>query len=388
MQNIPYGHQEITQEDIEAVVKVLQSDFLTQGPMVPKFESTVSQYCCATHALALNSATSALHVACLSLGLGSGDWLWTSPVSFVASSNCGLYCGAQVDFIDVDPLTNNLCPKELTRKLEIAERVGKLPKVVVAVHLSGQSCDMKAISALSQRYGFKVIEDASHAVGGKYRGEPIGNCRYSDITVFSFHPVKIITTAEGGICLTNSAKLANKMELFRSHGITRDPAQMTKNSDGPWYYQQLELGYNYRMTELQAALGVSQMTRLDAYVTRRHQLALRYDELLAKLPVTTPWQHPDCYSALHLYPIRLQLDNLQKSHVHIFESMRAQGIGVNLHYIPIYAQPYYQRMGFKPEDFPQSQAYYREAMSLPMYQTLTEAQQDRVVSALSLALQS
>lgn len=388
MQNIPYGHQEITQEDIEAVVKVLQSDFLTQGPMVPKFESTVSQYCGATHALALNSATSALHVACLSLGLGSGDWLWTSPVSFVASSNCGLYCGAQVDFIDVDPLTNNLCPKELARKLEIAERDGKLPKVVVAVHLSGQSCDMKAISDLSQRYGFKVIEDASHAIGGKYRGEPIGNCRYSDITVFSFHPVKIITTAEGGICLTNSAKLANKMELFRSHGITRDPAQMTKNSDGPWYYQQLELGYNYRMTELQAALGVSQMTRLDAYVTRRHQLALRYDELLAKLPVTTPWQHPDCYSALHLYPIRLQLDNLQKSHVHIFESMRAQGVGVNLHYIPIYAQPYYQRMGFKPEDFPQSQAYYREAMSLPMYQTLTDAQQDRVVSALSLALQS
>ena len=289
MQHIPYGRQDITQADIDAVVAVLQSDFLTQGPMVPKFEQAVSSYCDAKHALAVNSATSALHIACLALELGQGDWLWTSPVTFVASANCALYCGAQVDFVDIDPRTYNLCPQALERKLIAAELEGRLPKVVVPVHLCGQPCDMQAIHALAQQYGFKIIEDASHAIGGKYKNEPIGNCRYSDITVFSFHPVKIITTAEGGMALTNSADLANKMALFRSHGITRDPAQMTHEADGPWYYQQIELGYNYRMTELQAALGVSQMERLDAYVTRRHQLARRYDELLANLPVTTPW---------------------------------------------------------------------------------------------------
>jgi len=388
MINIPYGRQDITQADIDAVVAVLQSDYLTQGPMVPRFEQTVADYCHARHALAVNSATSALHIACLALGLGPGDWLWTSPISFVASANCGLYCGAQVDFVDIDSRTYNLCPQALAHKLAQAERAGKLPKVVVPVHLCGQPCDMQAIHALAQRYGFKVIEDASHAIGGKYQGEAIGNCRYSDVTVFSFHPVKIITTAEGGLCLTKDARLADQMALFRSHGITRDPLQMTHAADGPWYYQQVELGYNYRMTELQAALGVSQMTRLDDYVTRRHQLARRYDELLACLPVRTPWQHPDSYSGLHLYPIRLQLANMSKSHRQVFESLRAQGIGVNLHYIPIHTQPFYQRMGFKPDDYPQAQAYYHEAISLPMYAALTDVQQDQVVSALKFALGS
>jgi len=379
---IPYGRQDITQADIDAVVEVLKSDFLTQGPMVPRFEQRLAQHVGASHALAVNSATSALHIACLALGLGPGDHLWTTPVTFVASANCGLYCGAQVDFVDIDPRTYNLCPLALAHKLEQAEREGRLPKVVVPVHLCGQPCDMQAIQALAQRYGFKVIEDASHAIGGKYQGEFIGNCRYSDITVFSFHPVKIITTAEGGMALTNDSELASKMALLRSHGITRDPALMTHEADGPWYYQQIDLGFNYRMTELQAALGVSQMERLDQYVARRHQLARRYDELLAELPVTTPWQHPDSYSGLHLYVIRLQLEKTQRTRRQVFESLREQGIGVNLHYIPVHTQPYYQRMGFQVGDFPQAECYYSEAISLPMFQTMTEAQQDRVVAGI------
>lgn len=385
---IPYGHQDITQTDIDAVVDVLQSDFLTQGPKVPEFENAVRQHSGASHALAVNSATSALHVACLALGLGPGDWLWTSPITFVASANCGLYCGAQVDFVDIDPHTYNMCPEALAAKLETAERLGKLPKVVVPVHLCGQPCDMQAIYGLSQRYGFKIIEDASHAIGGRYKGQPIGNCRYSDITVFSFHPVKIITTAEGGMAVTNSAELANKMALLRSHGITRNPSQMTHESDGPWYYQQIELGFNYRMTELQAALGVSQMSRLDAYVARRHALAKRYNQLLKSLSVTLPFQHPDSYSGLHLYVIRVQTSQLNRTHRQIFDAFREEGIGVNLHYIPVHTQPYYQRLGFRVGDYPQAERYYAEAISLPMYPNLSEQEQDQVVAALVKALSS
>jgi UDP-4-amino-4,6-dideoxy-N-acetyl-beta-L-altrosamine transaminase len=379
---IPYGRQDISQEDIDAVMGVLTSDFLTQGPMVPRFEQRVAEHVGAQRALAVNSATSALHIACAALGLGPGDCLWTSPVTFVASANCGLYCGADVDFVDIDPRTYNLCPVALERKLEEAELSGKLPKIVVAVHLCGQPCDMKAIHELSRRFGFRIIEDASHAIGGKYQGQFIGGSQFSDITVFSFHPVKIITTAEGGMAVTNDAALADKMELLRSHGITRDTEKMTHAPDGPWYYQQVDLGYNYRMTELQAALGVSQMDRLDAFVERRHELASRYNELLAELPVLTPWQHPDSYSGLHLYVIRLKLDQIRKTHREVFEGLREAGIGVNLHYIPVHTQLYYQNLGFQNGDFPESESYYREAISLPMFQGLTNAQQDEVVEAL------
>jgi UDP-4-amino-4,6-dideoxy-N-acetyl-beta-L-altrosamine transaminase len=304
----------------------------------------------------------------------------------VASANCGLYCGAQVDFVDIDPHTYNLCPQALATKLAQAEKTGCLPKVIVAVHLCGQPCDMAAIHALSQTYGFKIIEDASHAIGGKYKDEPIGNCRYSDITVFSFHPVKIITTAEGGMAVTNNAELAHAMTLLRSHGITRDEAHMTHPSEGPWYYQQIALGFNYRMTELQAALGVSQMQRLDAFVSQRHAIAKRYDELLSDLPLITPWQNPDSYSGLHLYVIRLRLELIDKTHRDVFEGLRAQGIGVNVHYIPVHTQPYYAQMGFAAGDFPQAQQYYSQAISLPMYQDLTHAQQDLVVNALRQVL--
>lgn len=385
---IPYGRQEIIQADIDSVVAVLRSDYLTQGPAVPRFEVVVASHVSASHAVAVNSATSALHIACLALGLGPGDRLWTSPITFVASANCGLYCGATVDFVDIDSHTYNLSPLALEHKLVEAEKAGCLPKIIVPVHLCGQSCDMQAIHALSQRFGFSIIEDASHAIGGKYQGEFIGNCRYSDITIFSFHPVKIITTAEGGMALTNSAALADRMNLLRSHGITRDPTKMTHVPDGPWYYQQVDLGFNYRMTELQAALGISQMERLDDYVSRRHILAKRYDKLLANLPVTLPWQLPDSYSGLHLYVIRLQLDNIAKTHREVFELLREQGIGVNLHYIPVYTQPYYQRMGFKPDDYPEAERYYSEAISLPMYPAMSEALQDQVITALQRALLS
>ncbi|MHB8820167.1 MAG: UDP-4-amino-4,6-dideoxy-N-acetyl-beta-L-altrosamine transaminase [Pseudomonadaceae bacterium] len=383
MQDIPYARQDITQQDIDAVIKVLNSEYLTQGPAVPNFENAVSSYCGAKHAVAVNSATSALHIACLALGLKPGDWLWTSPITFVASANCGLYCGANVDFVDIDPITYNMSPQALASKLEKAERENKLPKVVVAVHFSGQPCDMSFIHTLSKRYGFKIIEDAAHAIGGEYLGEPIGSCRYSDVTVFSFHPVKIITTGEGGMALTNDDNCAERLRLLRSHGITRDPQLMTKDMDGPWYYQQVALGYNYRMTELQGTLGVSQMTRLKQFVARRHELASRYNELLKDLPLTTPWQYPDGYSGLHLYVIRLHLDQIKKTHREVFEGLRANGIIVNLHYIPVHLQPYYQRLGFKVGQFPEAERFYAEAISLPMYATLSDEQQDKVVGAIS-----
>lgn len=379
---IPYGRQEISRADIDAVVAVLQSDFLTQGPVVPRFEQAVAEYCGAQHAVAANSATSALHIACLALDVGPGDLVWTSPITFVASANCARYCGADVDFVDIDPRTYNMSVARLAEKLASAEVAGKLPKVVIPVHLCGQPCEMEAIHALSRQYGFRIIEDAAHAIGGRYKGEPIGNGRYSDITVFSFHPVKIITTGEGGMALTNDSELANRMARLRSHGITRDPGEMTQATDGPWYYQQIDLGFNYRMTDLQAALGLSQMQRLNQYVARRHVLAAHYNNLLADIPVVTPWQHPDSYSGLHIYVIRLQLRTTGASHREVFERLRVGGIGVNLHYIPVYRQPYYARLGFNPMDFPQAETYYAEAITLPMYPSLTEEQQIEVVQRL------
>ncbi len=383
---IPYGRQEITQSDIDAVVSILKSDFLTQGPVVPQFELAVQTHVGSKYSVAVNSATSALHIACLALGLGPGDYLWTTPISFVASANCGLYCGAQIDFVDIDPLTYNMSIEALSQKLALAERTGKLPKVVIPVHLCGQSTDMKAIHKLSHRYSFKIIEDASHAIGAKYCGEFIGNCRYSDITIFSFHPVKIITTAEGGMAVTNNESLAKKMSLLQSHGITRDQSNMTQRADGPWYYQQIELGLNYRMTDLHAALGVSQMGRLDQYVARRHEIANDYNQLLQDLPVRTPFQHPDSYSAFHLYVIRLDLEQIQATHQVVFESLRAKGIGVNLHYIPIYRHPYYQKYGYDKNNYPEAEKYYSEAISLPIYPSMSSDQQFQVVDSLKAAL--
>lgn len=383
---IPYGKQEITQEDIDSVVDVLRSDFLTQGPQVPLFEQSLVNHTGAKYALAVNSATSALHIACLALGLGEGDYLWTSPITFVASANCGLYCGAKVDFVDIDESTYNMCPAKLEQKLIVAKAQGKLPKVVVPVHLCGQPCDMKAISKLADEYGFRIIEDASHAIGGRYFDEAIGNCRYSDVTVFSFHPVKIVTTAEGGAVLTNSSELAEKMSLLRSHGVTRDECLMQGEVHGSWYYQQVELGFNYRMTELQAALGVSQMKRLEQFVAARHGLAERYNKLLADLPLTLPFQLENTYSGLHLYVIRLQLSKLSISHRDVFEQLRERGIGVNLHYIPVHTQPYYQNMGFQYGDFPAAEEYYDEAISLPIFHVMTQSQQDEVVSCLKAIL--
>jgi UDP-4-amino-4,6-dideoxy-N-acetyl-beta-L-altrosamine transaminase len=384
--NIPYGRQEISEADIQAVVAVLHSDFLTQGPEVPAFEKAVAEYCGARHAVAVNSATSALHIACAALGVGPGDCVWTSAITFVASANCARYCGADVDFVDIDPHTNNMSVARLAEKLAQAKATGGVPKVVIPVHLCGSPCPMQEIHALSRQYGFRVIEDASHAIGGRYLGEPVGRCTYSDITVFSFHPVKIITSAEGGMALTNDAALANHMMRLRSHGITRDPAEMTHSPDGPWYYQQIELGFNYRMTDMQAALGRSQMKRIDQFVARRHELARKYDESFAGLPLTTPTQEAASYSGLHLYVVRLHTDALKRSHRSIFEGLRAAGIGVNLHYIPVYRQPYYARRGFDPKDFAQAERFYGEAISLPMYTTLTDAQQREVVTRLGALL--
>ncbi len=379
---IPYGRQDISTDDVAAVVAVLQSDYLTQGPVVPAFERAVAQWCGATYAVASNSATSALHVACMALGLGPGDVLWTVPNTFVASANCAIYCGATVDFVEIDPVRYTMCPRALGEKLEMAAALGRLPKVIVPVHLCGQSAEMDAICSLARKYGIKVIEDASHAIGATYQGKPVGDCRYSDICVFSFHPVKIITTAEGGLATTQDAKLARAMELARSHGITREADEMSHAPDGPWYYQQVTLGYNYRMTEMQAALGLSQMARLPAMVARRAELAARYDRLLADLPLTLPTQSADTASSWHLYVI--QVDPTR--HRAIFEGLRARGIGVNLHYIPVHTQPYYAAMGFSPGTFPISEGYYARAISIPLYFGLSDVAQDQVVAALRQVL--
>ena len=383
---IPYGKQDINQADIDSVIDVLQSDFLTQGPQTPLFEKIVSDYCGAEYGVAVNSATSALHIACMALNLGEGDYLWTSPNTFVASANCGLYCSAKVDFVDINLLTYNLSPEELEKKLIQARQDNKLPKIVIPVHFAGQSCDMRKIHSLSQEYGFKIIEDASHAIGGMYLGQPIGGCQYSDITVFSFHPVKIITTAEGGLATTNDKKLSERMQLFRSHGVTRDPRLMTKKSEGGWYYQQVELGFNYRMTELQAALGVSQMKRLDEFVTLRHKRQKRYDKFLKNLPVVTPYQDMDSYSALHLYPIQIQIEKVKNTRKEIFEALRKNGVGVNVHYIPVHTQPYYENIGFKKGDFPNVERYYESTISIPLFHAMTFEQQDQVIVALKKVL--
>ncbi len=384
---IPYARQDINQTDIDAVVAVLRSDFLTQGPVVPAFEKAVADYCGAQHAVAVNSATSALHIACLALGVGKGDIVWTTPITFVASANCALYCGATVDFVDIDPCTYNLSVERLVEKLALAEKVGKLPKVVIAVHLCGQPCDMAGIHALSKQYGFKIIEDAAHAIGGKYKDEPIGNCRYSDITVFSFHPVKIITSGEGGMAVTNDATLAKHMRLLRSHGISSTAVDMQpRPAQEIWNYQQIDLGFNYRMTDLHAALGLSQMRRLDKFVKQRHAIAKRYDQLLSALPVLTPWQQADSYSGYHLYVIRLKLNEINKTQPQIYDALHAAEIIVNVHYIPVYRQPYYEQMGFKAGYCPQAEQYYSEVFSIPMYPGLTVAQQDQVVAAIREAV--
>jgi UDP-4-amino-4,6-dideoxy-N-acetyl-beta-L-altrosamine transaminase len=379
---IPYGKQDITKSDIDLVVKTLKSDFITQGPKVPEFENYVKTYCGATFAVAVNSATSALHIACLSLGLTKGDFLWTTPITFVASANCGLYCGAQVDFVDIDPLTYNLSVKALEEKLVDAEKNGKLPKVVVPVHFSGQSCDMKEIYDLSQQYGFSIIEDASHAIGGRYRNGSIGNCKYSDITIFSFHPVKIITTGEGGMALTNSELLSDRMKLLCSHGITKDPNKMNNSQDGPWYHQQIDLGFNYRMSDIHAALGISQLKRLNQYVLSRHEIANRYNSALEDFDVKLPYQHSYNYSSFHLYVVRLNGSNSKLKRLNLFKKFNDHGIGVNLHYIPIYKQPYYQNLNIEYDSFPESELYYEEAITLPIFPNLHQDQQQRIIDIL------
>ncbi|MAY19842.1 MAG: UDP-4-amino-4,6-dideoxy-N-acetyl-beta-L-altrosamine transaminase [Erythrobacteraceae bacterium] len=378
---IPYGRQSISEADIAAVVAVLKSDFLTQGPVVPAFEDAVAAIAGANHAVAVNSATSALHIACKALGVGPGDRVWTSPITFVASSNAALYCGAEVNFVDIDPRSYNMCPELLAEKLDEAAIAGTLPKVIIPVHLTGQSCDMAAIHAAASKHGVRIIEDASHAIGGAYADRPVGCCEYSDITIFSFHPVKIVTTGEGGMALTNDAELAKLMQLDRSHGITRDADMMEESDPGAWYYEQHRLGYNYRMTDINAALGLSQLDRLEEFIDRRRVIAQRYDAAFADLPVTTPWQLAEANSAWHLYVIRVD----PAHHRAIFDELRAGGILVNLHYMPVYLQPYYRKLGFEPGLCPNAESYYAEAISLPMFPTLSEEQQDQVIAAVRKA---
>jgi UDP-4-amino-4,6-dideoxy-N-acetyl-beta-L-altrosamine transaminase len=398
---IPYGHQDISLSDIEAVVEVLRSEFLTQGPTVPIFERAVSARVGAQHAVAVNSATSALHIACLALKLGPGDRLWTVPNTFVASANCGRYCGANVDFVDIDPLTWNLSLPLLRDKLVHAERVGRLPKILVPVHFAGQPTEQSAIWELAQEYNFRVLEDASHAIGASRNDEPVGSCRWSDIAVFSFHPVKIITTGEGGMALTNDNELAERMAVLRSHGITRDPARFRSQSyepeDAPtpirpyargsqqyprWYYEQQMLGFNYRMTDIQAALGASQLERLDGYIERRNNLACRYDHALKDLPLRLPTVQPENRSAFHLYVVRLKRNATPKTHRQVFEELRQRGIGVNLHYMPVHLQPYYRELGFTQGQYPEAEAHAESAITLPLYSALTDQEQDQVVVAL------
>ena len=383
---IPYGRQDISEADIQAMVEVLRSDFLTQGPAVPAFEKAVAGYCHAQHAVAANSATSALHIACLALSVGPGDRVWTSPNTFVASANCALYCGAEVGFVDIDPQTWNLSVPKLREKLAQAKKDGCLPKVVVPVHFSGQPTEQEAIWDLAQEYGFRVLEDAAHAIGASRNGEPVGSCRWSDITVFSFHPVKIITTGEGGMALTNNDALAERMAMLRSHGITRDGSSFVHPSLGPWYYEQQMLGFNYRMTDIQAALGTSQLARLGGYIERRNVLAQRYDHALRDLPLQLPTVQAENRSAFHLYVVRLKPNATDKAHRHVFESLRQRGIGVNLHYMPVHLQPYYRDLGFAPGQYPEAEAHGQEAITLPMYSALTDQQQDQVVESLQQIL--
>ncbi len=383
---IPYGKQDISPADIEAVVEVLKSDYLTQGAQVPRFEETVADYCDAEFAVAVNSATSALHIACLALGLGEGDILWTSPNTFVASANCARFCGATVDFVDIDSRTYNMCVVALEEKLHAAKKTHTLPDIVMPVHFAGQSCNMKRIHELSVEYGFKIIEDAAHAIGGKYLGSPIGGGKYSDITVFSFHPVKMVTTGEGGVATTNQSDLAEKMQLLRSHGVTRQPHLMTQPLEGDWFYQQVDLGFNYRMTEMQAALGISQMQRLDAFVQQRTCFAKRYDELLSDLPLVRPYQDPDTASSFHLYPILIQTQQIGQSRTDVFNALRVHDIGVNVHYIPVHTQPYYQALGFAQGDFPVAEAYYQQTISIPVFHAMSDAEQAQVVKVLQAVL--
>jgi UDP-4-amino-4,6-dideoxy-N-acetyl-beta-L-altrosamine transaminase len=383
---IPYGRQSISDEDVQAVIAVLRSDFLTQGPQVPRFEQAMATLCGVPHAVALNSATSALHVACLALGVGTGDLVWTSPNTFVASANCARYCGAQVDFVDIDPVTLNLSVLALEAKLAAAQLAGKLPKVVIPVHFSGLPCDMRAIHALSVKYGFRVIEDASHAIGATYLDSIIGDCRFSDITVFSFHPVKIITTAEGGLATTRSAALAEKLRLLRSHGITRETARLSRPDEGAWYYEQQALGFNYRMTDMQAALGTSQLAHLPAWIARRHALADAYDAALRPMPLLLPVRPAESRSALHLYVVQVDRTRTALARRMVFDRLRAAGIGVNVHYIPVHLQPDFQQLGFHAGQFPAAETYYDRCISIPMYASLGDAEQRRVIDALALAL--
>jgi len=399
---IPYGRQDISQADIDAVMEVLRSDFLTQGPMAPRFEQAIADYCGVQHGVAVNSATSALHIACLALDLGPGDWLWTSPNTFVASANAALYCGAKVDFVDIDPRTYNMSVERLKEKLIQAEKLGRLPKIVMPVHFAGQPCDMPAIHALSQQYGFKIVEDASHAIGAHYviaRSDEaatkqstsikVGSCTHSDITVFSFHPVKIITTGEGGMAMTNDALLANRLRRLRTHGITNDIGLMHARPDNEiWNYQQIELGFNYRMTDIQAALGFSQIQRLDEFVTRRHKIARRYNLELSSLPITTPHQVSGTYSSYHLYPIRVSESESGKTQRKVFSDLLQNGVAANLHYIPVHRHPYYEYLGFKADDFPEAERFHREVISLPMYPTLEPEKQTAVIAVLDKVLSS